>query len=171
MPNVIQIMLLRPILPFQGRTSPMWAYKPEDPATVLSFYRTSHAQLSKVLSSRRRTRRPRRKTPASTPQTPLARYDKFYSYVWMFLFDKVLNSLFFHLQSWLKKAEWTDNLAPLPKGPRTALLTTMLAVEPYKAPEKKDEEEEVIEGLRSRGPPDTRSGDTHAPSTLEGEKE
>jgi hypothetical protein len=49
LPNVIQIMLSRRILPFQDRASPMWAYKPEDPATVLSFYRTSHAQLWRVL--------------------------------------------------------------------------------------------------------------------------
>jgi hypothetical protein len=49
LPNVIQIMLRRRILPFQDRASPMWAYKPEDPATVLSFFRTTHAQLWKVL--------------------------------------------------------------------------------------------------------------------------
>jgi hypothetical protein len=86
---------------------------------------------------------------------------------------KYLTPPFFHLQSWLKKAEWIDSLAPLPEGPRTALLTAMLAVEPYKAPEKKEkkEEKEAREGLRYRGPPDTRSEDTHAPSTLEGEKE
>ena len=29
--------------------SPMWSYKPEDPATVLDFYHTSHAKLWKVL--------------------------------------------------------------------------------------------------------------------------
>jgi hypothetical protein len=27
----------------------MWAYKPEDPATMLHFFRTTHAQLWKAL--------------------------------------------------------------------------------------------------------------------------
>jgi hypothetical protein len=47
--NVIQVMLRRRILPFQDRAALMWAYKPEDPATVLHFFRTTHAQLWKVL--------------------------------------------------------------------------------------------------------------------------
>ena len=46
---VIQIMLGRRILPFQDRASPMWAYKPEDPATVIRFYGTTHEKLWKVL--------------------------------------------------------------------------------------------------------------------------
>ena len=46
-----------------------------------------------------------------------------------------------------------------------ALLMAMLAMEPYKVPEKKEkkEEEEAREGLHSKGTPDTRSGDTHTP--------
>ena len=47
--NVIQIMLGRRILPFQDWASPMWAYKPRDPATVRSFFHTSHAQLWRAL--------------------------------------------------------------------------------------------------------------------------
>ena len=93
----------------------------------------------------------------------------------LFPFDKVLNFLISHPQSWLKKAERIDSLVPLPEGPRTPLLTAMLAVEPYEAPErkekKKEKKREAREGLRSRGPLDTRSGDTHAPSAQEEEKE
>lgn len=92
----------------------------------------------------------------------------------MFLFDKALNSLFFNPQSWLKKAEHISCPAPLPEAPRTALLTAMLAEAPYAVPEKKEKKKEkkkeTRDGLRSRGPPDARSGDTHAPSTHEGEK-
>ena len=47
--NVVQIMLGRRILPSQDRAIPMWAYKPEDPATVLRFYGTTHEKLWKVL--------------------------------------------------------------------------------------------------------------------------
>ena len=47
--NVIQIMLGRRILRSQDRASPMWAYKPKDPTTMRSFFRTSHAQLWKAL--------------------------------------------------------------------------------------------------------------------------
>ena len=47
--NVVQIMLHRRLLPFQDRVAPMWSYKPEDPATVLHFYRMTHAKLWKVL--------------------------------------------------------------------------------------------------------------------------
>jgi hypothetical protein len=92
----------------------------------------------------------------------------------MFLFDKALNSLFSYPQNWLKKAEQVNSPAPLPEGPRTTLLMAMLAEAPYEAPEKKEKKKEkkkeTREGLRSRGPPDTRSGDTQVPSTLEGEK-
>jgi hypothetical protein len=56
----------------------------------------------------------------------------------MFLFDKALNSLFSPSQSWLKKAERISCPAPLPEGPRAALLTAMLAEAPYEAPEKKE---------------------------------
>ena len=49
LPNMIQIMLRRRILPFQDRAFPMWAYKLEDPTTVLSFFCTSHARLWKAL--------------------------------------------------------------------------------------------------------------------------
>jgi hypothetical protein len=65
----------------------------------------------------------------------------------MFLFEKALNSLFSHSQSWLKKAERISCPTPLPEGPRAALLTAMLAEAPYAAPEKK--EKETREGLRS----------------------
>jgi hypothetical protein len=100
---------------------------------------------------------------------PLGRYGKFYHYVWIFLFDKVVNSSF-HPQSWLKKAEQINSPVPLPEGPRTALLTEMLAVVPYKAPEKKGEKREAREGLHPRGPLDTKSGETQAPSTHDEEK-
>ena len=49
LPNVIQIMLGRRILPCQDRASPIWAYKPEDPAIMRNFFRTSHAQLWRAL--------------------------------------------------------------------------------------------------------------------------
>ena len=46
---------------------------------------------------------------------------------------------------------------------------------PYKVQEnkekKKAEMREDREGLRPRGPPDTKSGDTHAPFSQEGEQE
>ena len=93
----------------------------------------------------------------------------------LFPFDKVLSLFTSRPQNWMKKAERINSPAPLPEGPRTPLLTALLAVEPYKAPErkekKKDQKKEAREGLRSRGPPDTRSGDTHAPFAHEEEKE
>ena len=66
-------------------------------------------------------------------------------------FDKVLNFLISHPQSWMKKTKWTDSPTPLPEGPRTPLQTAMLAVEPYEAPErkekKKEKKREAREGL------------------------
>jgi hypothetical protein len=47
--NVVQVMLRRRLLPCQQRAAPMWSWKPEDPATVLRFYGTTHEKLWKVL--------------------------------------------------------------------------------------------------------------------------
>ena len=56
-----------------------------------------------------------------------------------------------------------------------ALLEEMLTVAPYKALKKKEnkkiEKREAREGLRPRGPPDTKSRETQAPSAHEGEQE
>ena len=49
MPDVIQIMLGRRILPCQVRASPMWAHKSEDLETVRHFFCASHAQLWRAL--------------------------------------------------------------------------------------------------------------------------
>ena len=71
----------------------------------------------------------------------------------LFPFNKVLSFATRHPQNWLKKAQRIDSPVPLPEGPRTPLLTAMLAVEPYEAPErkekKKDQQGEAREGLRS----------------------
>jgi hypothetical protein len=74
-------------------------------------------------------------------------------------------------QGWLNKAVRIDSPAPLPEDPKSALLEEMLTVVPYKVPEKKEKKKtakrEVREGLRLRGPPDTKSGETQAPSAYE----
>ncbi|KAM3366140.1 hypothetical protein ACQJBY_015570 [Aegilops geniculata] len=55
-----------------------------------------------------------------------------------------------------------------------ALLSEILVVALYKAPEKKEtkkgEKREAHEGLCPRGPPDTKSGETQAPSAHDGEQ-
>jgi hypothetical protein len=84
-----------------------------------------------------------------------------------------MNSPFFRIQSWLKRSEQINCPAPLLEGPREGRLAALLAAAPYEAPEKKEKkkDKETREGLRPRGPTDSRSGDTHAPSAPEGEKD
>jgi len=92
----------------------------------------------------------------------------------LFPFYKVLSFATFHPHNWLKKAQRIDSPMPLPGGSRTPLLTAMLAVEPYEVPERKEKKKqqgEAREGLRSQIPPGARSGDTNAPSAQEEEKE
>lgn len=73
----------------------------------------------------------------------------------------------------MAKAEQINSLAPLPKDPSSDLLRVMLVAAPYKAPKKKVKKKtgETRDDLRSRGSPDTKSGETHAPSTHEGEED
>ena len=47
--NVVQIMLGRRLLPCQQRASPMWSYKPGDPASVQYLLCTTHDKVWKLL--------------------------------------------------------------------------------------------------------------------------
>nr|XP_020200637.1 uncharacterized protein LOC109786477 [Aegilops tauschii subsp. strangulata] len=77
-------------------------------------------------------------------------------------------------EDWLKKAVNMGCQAPLSEDPMSALLGEMLIVAPYKAPEKKKDKNPTKgarEGLHQRVSPDTKSRDTLAPSTQEGDQE
>ena len=47
--NVVQINLRRRLLPCEQRASPMWAYKPDDPATVQYLFGTTHDKVWNLL--------------------------------------------------------------------------------------------------------------------------
>ncbi|KAE8811636.1 hypothetical protein D1007_11423 [Hordeum vulgare] len=72
---------------------------------------------------------------------------------------------------WLKKSQQISYPAPLPEGNMTPLLAAMLVEKSYTAPREKKEQKrgkkKIREGLRSKGPLDTRSEETLAPSNLE----
>ena len=40
--DVIQVMLVRQILPCQSRTSPLWEFDPEKKQTLVRLFRTTH---------------------------------------------------------------------------------------------------------------------------------
>ena len=61
--------------------------------------------------------------------------------------------------------------APQPEDPRTELLTAILVMAPYSAPEKKEEKKKAREGLRIKDRPDAMSEETHASSSHEEEQE
>ena len=63
-------------------------------------------------------------------------------------------------QGWTKKAERIQCPAPLPEDPAIPLLTRMLVLAPYQAPEKKAKKKgkEAKGGLRRKGTSDAVSG-------------
>ena len=72
----------------------------------------------------------------------------------------------------MSKATGIKCPAPQPEDPRSQLLSEMLVVAPYKAPEKKEKKKKPgREGLRIRDQPGTVSEETHASSNQEEEQE
>ena len=47
--NMIQVMLVRRILPCQSRTCHLWEFDPADHQTLQQFFRTTHKDIWKVL--------------------------------------------------------------------------------------------------------------------------
>ena len=47
--DVIQVMLVRQILPCQSRTSPLWEFNPEKDQTLVWLFRTTHEDAWKLL--------------------------------------------------------------------------------------------------------------------------
>ncbi|KAE8801910.1 putative E3 ubiquitin-protein ligase ARI8 [Hordeum vulgare] len=118
----------------------MWVYKPDDPKVIKEFFRTTHDDVCWILF------KPQPAWPAEDEDRGM--YHK--------------NPL---VEEQLALAKNIDEPAPLPEEPRSELLVVMLVQKPYKAPEPK--KKETHEGLRSRGPPDTKSKDTRVSSTYE----
>ncbi|KAE8816259.1 hypothetical protein D1007_06108 [Hordeum vulgare] len=71
------------------------------------------------------------------------------------------------VDEWLAKAKYIKELAPLLEGPGADLLIAMFVPMSYTVSEPKKKEKETRKGLRSRGPPDTKSRDTRVSSTRE----
>ncbi|KAE8772035.1 e3 ubiquitin-protein ligase ari8 [Hordeum vulgare] len=61
-----------------------------------------------------------------------------------------------------------DEPTPLPKEPRSELLSMMLVLKPYKSPEPKKKENR--EDLHSKSPPDAKSEDRRVSSTREAQE-
>ncbi|XP_044977735.1 uncharacterized protein LOC123444915 [Hordeum vulgare subsp. vulgare] len=125
-------------------------YNLNDPATVQNFFRITHEKLCKVMF------KPRKTWPAEKEDIGIT----------------IINPL---RPISMKKSRQINCPMPLPEDPKTVLLTTTMLVEkPYMASkekdEKKKEKKKAREGLRSKGPSDTRSEDTFAPSNLKGEE-
>ena len=76
-------------------------------------------------------------------------------------------------QDYVETAERIDCLAPLPEGPADALLTEMLVLAPYKAPEKKAEKKApgTRKGLWRKVVPEASCEDEETNSSPEGEEE
>ena len=79
-------------------------------------------------------------------------------------------SIPFFPQGWTKRAERIRCPAPLPEDPAIPLLTKMLVLAPYQAPEKKAKKKgkEARGGLRRKGNSDVTSEDTEVLSSHEG---
>ncbi|KAE8799392.1 putative E3 ubiquitin-protein ligase ARI8 [Hordeum vulgare] len=95
----------------------MLSYNPEDPATMLCFYHTTHSKLWKVLFKPQKT--------------------------WQAVEEDTELDATHPLESWLEKTKQINYLTLLLEGPRTALLTTMLVKKPYIVPEKKEKKKEA----------------------------
>ncbi|KAM3411689.1 hypothetical protein ACQJBY_003390 [Aegilops geniculata] len=131
----------------------MWAYKTEDPITVHHFLGMTYDKLWRVLFKLQEEGWPTEEEEdvGLDPEHPPKK-------------------------GWVEKAKKINSSAQLPEDPKSAQLEQMLAVTPYKAPEKKEKKKknpkrEAREGLCPRVLPDTKSGDTHVPSTHDGEQE
>ncbi|KAE8797466.1 wall-associated receptor kinase 3 [Hordeum vulgare] len=120
----------------------MWSHKPDDPSTMLEFYRTTHENLWRIFLKPQQEWLPEDEDTGLDDDTP-------------------------PMEDWVELAEKIDGPAFQPEGPQTPLLNLMLVEASYMAPDNK--KKETRGGLRSMGPPDSKSGDTHASSTHEGE--
>ena len=72
--NVIQVMLVRRVLPCQRRTCCLWEYDPAKHQTLLQFFGSMHEDIWKVLFKSNESGRTRLRTMGMTWPIPLVRY-------------------------------------------------------------------------------------------------
>ena len=174
--NVIQVMLVRRILPCQRWAINLWEYVPAEHQTLRKLYDMTHKDAWKALFKASEVPPPTSEDHglhAAWHPNPVS-------------FGTTIGFSFFSIHSWgsfkhlyiylpqdyVKKAEQIDCSAPLPEDPVDALLTEMLVPAPYKVPKKKAEKKApgTRKGLRRKVVPEASSGDDEAHSSHEGEE-
>lgn len=145
--DVVNVMLHRRILSLQSRAKPMWAYNPEDKATLHHFFRSSPAGMWTQLFK------------PSKNKFPLEGGD--------LGFEAAHDAP----KTWIPKAQNMQCPAPLPEGKRSHELTALLAVDPHVAPPKEPKPPKGRAGLRGRETSVTQSEETHASSTHDSDDE
>ena len=170
--NVVQVMLVRWILPCQRRTCHLWEFDPAKHQTFLEFFGTTHEDIWKVLF----------KPGKSWPNTVEDRGHKLScpaSSVSLYMFSRCILHLYtlgktpnisLTILLGLDEEGRADLLSgPLPEEQDGPLLMKMLVPMPYKAPKKKAKKEakETRGRLRRKGTSDMVSEDTEAHSSSE----
>ena len=75
--DVIQVMLVRWILPCQRRGRPLWDFNPKKHLTLVRLFETTHEDAWKLLFKGNEKPPPRIQTVVTTINTPPARYVTF----------------------------------------------------------------------------------------------
>nr|XP_045089475.1 uncharacterized protein LOC123497211 [Aegilops tauschii subsp. strangulata] len=110
--DVIQVMLVRRILPCQSRTSPLWEFDPEKHPTLERLFGTTQEDAWKLLFK-------------GDEKPPAIDSDRGHDLA------HPANAV------WIEKVERIQCSAPLPEEPVIPLLAKMLVPMPYQPPEKK----------------------------------
>lgn len=164
--NILQVMLVRLVLPCQPRACNLWGYDPTEHQTLRELYDSSHKDIWKVLFKSRKS------WPGSAEDRgyQLSHSASLVSYCyalvhpcfsWHVLRGTLL-SCFTITPGTDKKVEWINNPAPLLEEPAGPLLTKMLVPAPYEVP-KKDASKKVEKtrsGLRHRNASNAKSEDS-----------
>ena len=138
--NVIQVMLVRRVLPCQRRTCCLWEYDPAKHQMLLELFGMTHEEIWKVLFKAGETPPPTtedRGLSLKRQANPVSSFNVFKAYPLLAYFEKKPKLSYPCFQAWIKVAEEINCLAPLPKDQEFPLLTKMLFPAPYEVPEKK----------------------------------
>ncbi|XP_044337877.1 uncharacterized protein [Triticum aestivum] len=146
--DVIQVMLVRRILPCQSRTCPLWEFDLKKHQTLERLFGTTHEDAWKLLFKGNET------PPAMDSDRG--------------------HDITHHANAvWTERVERIHYSAPPPKEPVIPLRAKMLVPAPYKAPEKKAKKKAkgVRSGLRRKGASDVSSEDKTLSSAAEDDDE
>ena len=174
--NVIQVMLIRRILPCQRRTCYLWEYDPAEHQTLRGLFVTMHKGIWKALFKASETPPPTtenhglssKRQANSVSLLMLSRYTLHQHILRM---DTELLRLLY--QAWIEVAEQISCPAPLPEEEESPVLTKMLFPAPYDVPEKtaKKAAKGAKKGPCEKGAPDMSSKDETSSSSDDDDEE